>query len=274
MSQANETRSAPGPRAHTLQALRRNRLLLMGGLVTVLPAAAIAPTLVAPGGGPARAPVLAAIDDIASAAQANEAAVARAAGLNGPRSPSVPPMLLVCAKPPAQPQPEPIFGMRGILASNRESHSPAAIGLVSMAPEPIRTDPDLRWFNGRPVRPARTLSMLVTAYSPDERSCGESADGITASGYSVWTNGMRLVAADTDILPFGSLVSVAGYDEGSIVPVLDRGGAIKGHRLDVLFSQHAQAQQWGVRRIDVVVWEYADGLPADFQMQPALASRE
>jgi hypothetical protein len=45
--------------------------------------------------------------------------------------------------------------------------------------------------------------------------------------------------------------------------VLDRGGAIKGHRLDVLFPTHEQARAWGVRKLRVTVWEYADGKPKD-----------
>lgn len=128
---------------------------------------------------------------------------------------------------------------------------------------PWLNDPNVRYFNGRPVRAARTMTMLVTAYSPDERSCGPWADGITASIHSVDTNAGRLVAADTRLLPLGSMISVPGYDEGRIVPVLDRGGAIKGHRLDVLFPTHEQARAWGVRRIRITVWEYADGMPAD-----------
>ncbi|MEN0019964.1 MAG: 3D domain-containing protein [Planctomycetota bacterium] len=122
---------------------------------------------------------------------------------------------------------------------------------------------ETRWFNGRPIRPARVLWMTVTAYSPDARSCGIFADGKTATLHSVWTNGMKLVAADTDILPFGSMLSIPGYDDGRVVPVLDRGGAIKGMRLDVLYPSHARARQWGVQRLPVVQWEYADGLPPD-----------
>lgn len=119
-------------------------------------------------------------------------------------------------------------------------------------------DPEIRYFNGRPVRPARVIWMTVTAYSPDHRSCGKWADGVTASNKSVWTNAMKLVAADTDLLPFGSLLSVPGYDNGKIVPVLDRGGAIKGARLDVLYPTHQIARRWGVQRLPVTVWEYAD----------------
>jgi 3D (Asp-Asp-Asp) domain-containing protein len=122
-----------------------------------------------------------------------------------------------------------------------------------------------REFNGRPVRAAYTVRMRVTAYSPDERSCGASADGITASGYSVLTNGGALVAADPRVLPLGSLLSIPGYDNGAVVPVLDVGGAIKGNRLDVLYSTHNVAMQWGVRDLEVTVWEYADGLPNGFK---------
>lgn len=122
-----------------------------------------------------------------------------------------------------------------------------------------------RAYDGRPVRAAYSLRMRVTAYSPDERSCGGSADGITASGYSVFTNGGFLVAADPRILPMGSLLSVPGYDGGAIVPVLDVGGAIKGNRLDVLFPTHEVAMEWGVRELEVTVWEYADGLPGGFK---------
>jgi len=41
------------------------------------------------------------------------------------------------------------------------------------------------------------------------------------------------------------MISVPGYDKGRIVPVLDKGGAIKGARLDVLFATHEAARQWG-----------------------------
>lgn len=121
---------------------------------------------------------------------------------------------------------------------------------------------DIRWFDGRPVRPARTVSMIVTGYSPDARSCGAYADGKTATLHSVWTNAMQLVAADPKVLPYGSIVSVPGYAGGELVPVLDCGQAIKGNRLDLLYPTHRQARAWGRQRVSVTVWEYADGLPA------------
>lgn len=126
---------------------------------------------------------------------------------------------------------------------------------ANVEPQPVT---GARWFNGRMIRPVRTVWITVTAYSPDHRSCGEFADGVTASNKSIWTNSMKLVAADTSILPMGTMLSIPGYDNGAVVPVLDRGGAIKGARLDVLFPSHAEALQWGVRRLPVTIWDYAD----------------
>lgn len=125
------------------------------------------------------------------------------------------------------------------------------IQVVEFSPE--QAVAGTRWFDGRKVRPARTIWMKVTAYSPDYRSCGKFADGMTASGKSIWTNGMKLVAADTRRLPFGTMLSIPGYDGGAIVPVLDRGGAIKGARLDVLYPTHSTARKWGVRKLPVTV---------------------
>ena len=123
--------------------------------------------------------------------------------------------------------------------------------------EPV-IDPSYRWFDGKLVRPARVIYMTVTGYSPDARSCGEFADGKTATMKSVWTNGMKLVAADPRVLPYWSMVSVPGYANSEIVPVLDCGGAIKGNRLDLLYPTHKIALQWGVRQVPVTVWEYVE----------------
>lgn len=95
----------------------------------------------------------------------------------------------------------------------------------------------------------------VTAYCPCTRCCGPAARGVTASGKPVTANGGRFVAADRS-LPFGTMVRVPGYPAqaaGEWVPVLDRGGAIKGNRLDVFFQTHAQARAWGVRTLKVEV---------------------
>ena len=69
------------------------------------------------------------------------------------------------------------------------------------------------------------------------------------------TNGGRLVAADTSVIPLHALVKVPGYAGGSAVPVLDRGGAIKGNRLDVLLPTYEKAKAWGVRYVEVKIYQ-------------------
>ena len=65
------------------------------------------------------------------------------------------------------------------------------------------------------------------------------------------------------MFPYGTPLSIPGYDDGRIVPVLDCGGAIKGNRLDVLIPTHEAALEWGVQELEVVVWEPVDGGPLD-----------
>ena len=158
-----------------------------------------------------------------------------------------------------------IFSSTVIVAADQPTDLASDLETSEIAPSHNEDQGATRWFNGRPVRPARTITMTVTAYSPDAQSCGKFADGITASGFSVKTNGMKLVAADTSLFPFGTKLSIPGYDDSHIVPVLDRGGAIKGNHLDALFPTHQEALEWGVQELEVTIWEYADGQSDDFK---------
>jgi len=97
----------------------------------------------------------------------------------------------------------------------------------------------------------QTVRMRVTAYCPCPRCCGSSADGITANGHKI-RSGDTLAAADKKF-SFGTEMIVPGYNNGEPIKVLDRGGAIRGNKLDVLFDSHKQAQKWGVRYLDVKV---------------------
>ena len=101
----------------------------------------------------------------------------------------------------------------------------------------------------------RTLTMEVTAYCPCRKCCGKNARGLTASGFKVTHNAGLFVAADTALLPFHTKLLVPGYAGEKAVPVLDRGGAIKGNRIDVFFASHQEALQWGRRTIEVTIVE-------------------
>jgi len=93
--------------------------------------------------------------------------------------------------------------------------------------------------------------MEVTAYCPCPLCCGAGASGFTASGRRIGHNGGRFVAADPRY-KFGTRLLVPGYSEEA-VEVIDRGGSIKGNRLDVFFPTHQQAVDWGRRWVQVSI---------------------
>lgn len=90
------------------------------------------------------------------------------------------------------------------------------------------------------------LGRPVIASGPDRGK--PKAVGITASGTRARPG---TVAADTTVLPFGTIVHVPGYGYGRVE---DRGGAIKGRKLDLFFNTHRQALEWGRQHHDVRVW--------------------
>jgi 3D (Asp-Asp-Asp) domain-containing protein len=97
----------------------------------------------------------------------------------------------------------------------------------------------------------RVVMMEVTAYCACPKCCGPEAMGITASGKDVTYNDGKFVAADRK-LPFGTRLVIPGYSEQP-VEVIDRGGAIKGDKLDVFFPSHEAALEWGRQLVPVTI---------------------
>lgn len=94
----------------------------------------------------------------------------------------------------------------------------------------------------------KTILMNVSAFCSCESCCGIWADGQTASGH--WIRlGDKFVAAPSKY-PFGTIMDVPGYGR---VPVLDRGGAIKGNKLDLYFQSHQAALNFGRRQLKVKI---------------------
>ena len=85
-------------------------------------------------------------------------------------------------------------------------------------------------------------TYTLYAYCPCVACCGKD-NGITASG-TIATQG-RTVAAD---LPFGTVIYIDGVGERVVE---DRGGGIKGNKIDVFMDSHAAALQFGVRKAEV-----------------------
>lgn len=92
----------------------------------------------------------------------------------------------------------------------------------------------------------------LTSYCACEKCCGywatirpldENGEPIvyTASG-AVARQGVT-VAADTDILPFGTVLLIGGEE----FTVQDVGGAVQGKHIDIYFEDHQAAREFGVR---------------------------
>ncbi len=86
----------------------------------------------------------------------------------------------------------------------------------------------------------------VYAYGAQEGQ--PKAVGITASGTRAKPG---TIAADTRRYPFGTVMYVPGYGYGRVE---DRGGAIRGEKLDLYFRSHQEALQWGRRIEKVKIW--------------------
>jgi peptidoglycan hydrolase CwlO-like protein len=89
------------------------------------------------------------------------------------------------------------------------------------------------------------MYVTATAYTPFD------SGSITRLGYNIKANpNMKLIAVDPSVIPLGSKVWVEGY---GVAIAGDTGGAINGHRIDVLKPTVAQARAWGVRTVKVVI---------------------
>lgn len=129
------------------------------------------------------------------------------------------------------------------------------IPALPAAPAPVVHTPVAPVVAAPAVRHTRVIMMEVTAYCPCTKCCGPNAAGITASGKRVSYNNSKFVAADTTVLPFGTKLIIPGYASDKAVEVIDRGGAIKGNKLDLFYPTHEEALEWGRQIIPVVVEE-------------------
>lgn len=102
---------------------------------------------------------------------------------------------------------------------------------------------------------------IATAYCSCKKCCAAYAENrpvdddgneivYTASGERA-VQGVT-IAADWSILPVGTVVEIDGYGEFT---VHDKGGAIKGNKIDIYFEDHKDALEWGVKTVKLRVIE-------------------
>jgi 3D (Asp-Asp-Asp) domain-containing protein len=120
-----------------------------------------------------------------------------------------------------------------------------------------------------PARKAKPkiYTLEVTAYCACGKCCGWKRNWYGAPVYSYGPNkgkhkvvgltasGVKAkkgtIAADTSIFPFGTVMYIEGYGYGTVE---DRGGAIKGEKIDLFFPRHSEALRWGRKKMQVSVW--------------------
>lgn len=95
-----------------------------------------------------------------------------------------------------------------------------------------------RWNN----LPDGRFTINASAYTAAADECGKS-DGITASGVKVQEK--RTIACPQKF-PFGAKIEIEGF--GTYV-CEDRGGAIKGNKIDIYVETKAEAFQFGRRNL-------------------------
>ena len=102
---------------------------------------------------------------------------------------------------------------------------------------------------GPPEQSLKSIGVYtITAYCPCRKCCGKWANGITASGTTATPN--HTIAAPKSFA-FGTVLIINGQE----YVVEDRGGAIKGRKLDIYFDTHREALQWGRRKCEVFIYE-------------------
>lgn len=90
----------------------------------------------------------------------------------------------------------------------------------------------------------------VSWYGADCYQCS----GITATGIpvknSIYYQGYGVVASDWSVIPPFSIIEVEGY--GQYI-VIDKGGAIKGKKLDLLTTSEVKSNEYGRQHLNVKV---------------------
>jgi 3D (Asp-Asp-Asp) domain-containing protein len=90
--------------------------------------------------------------------------------------------------------------------------------------------------------PDGRFTLNASAYTAAADECGKS-DGITASGLRVTEK--RTLACPKNF-PFGTIIRIEGMGDYRCE---DRGGAIKGNRIDIYMHTKAEAFQFGRRQL-------------------------
>ncbi|MBD1379083.1 3D domain-containing protein [Metabacillus arenae] len=87
--------------------------------------------------------------------------------------------------------------------------------------------------------------------------CNEGCIGITATGHDVsntiYRDGYRIIAVDTDLIKLHSIVKVETETETFTAIASDTGGAIQGKIVDVLVASKSEAIKLGRQKAKLTI---------------------
>lgn len=104
-------------------------------------------------------------------------------------------------------------------------------------------------------------NVIATGYTAGVESTGKNPGdpsyGITYSGVKVKRDLYSTIAADLNVFPIGTILFIPDYGFGVVA---DKGGAIKGNRLDLYYNTVKDVyEKWGKKSLDVFVIKKGNG---------------
>lgn len=113
------------------------------------------------------------------------------------------------------------------------------------------------------------VRVVATGYYSGVESTGKTPDhptyGITYSGVKVQRAAYSTIAADLRVFPLGTVLYIPGYGYGVVA---DKGGAVRGNKIDLYFETKADIfAQWGKKTLEVYVVRRGDGKVTEAMMK-------
>lgn len=111
--------------------------------------------------------------------------------------------------------------------------------------------------------------VIATGYTAGYESTGKNPGhpefGITYSGVKVTRDLFSTVAADLNVFPIGTILFIPGYGYGVVA---DKGGAIKGNKVDLYFETVEDVYaNWGKKELEVFVIQHGNGSLTEEQLR-------
>lgn len=94
-------------------------------------------------------------------------------------------------------------------------------------------------------------SFLATSYCIENyyHICNDGTPHVTATGGEPIP--LQTIAVDPNVIPLGSKLRVKNENIDIIVTANDKGGSIKGNKIDIANTTHQLALEWGKQNVDV-----------------------